>query len=216
MRIVAISDTHCMHDRVDVPDGDVLVHAGDFCMSGKASQVRAFADWFEAQPHRHKIVIAGNHDRSLELDPDLARMMFRRATYLFDTETEIDGIKFYGSPWQPWFLNWAFNLRRGEPLREKWALIPLDVDVLITHGPPWGVLDVAYDNEHVGCEELTMAISRNQPKLHIFGHIHEGYGTHREGPTLHVNASTCTLAYAPTNPPIVIDFANARATVVTD
>lgn len=214
MRIVAISDTHCMHDRIAVPDGDVLVHAGDFCMSGKASQARAFADWLEAQPHRHKVVIAGNHDRSLELDPDLGPKLFRRATYLFDSEVEIAGVKFHGSPWQPWFLDWAFNLPRGEALQKKWALIAADVDVLITHGPPWGVLDLTYDERHVGCEDLAVAVSRVQPKVHVFGHIHEGYGTLRAGRTLHANASICTLSYAPTNPPIVIDLEGDDAVVV--
>ena len=206
IRLVAISDTHRLHDRIEVPDGDILVHAGDFCSRGKASEVRAFADWFEAQPHRHKIVVAGNHDRCLELDPQLAVQMFTRSTYLCDASAEIAGLAFYGAPWQPWFLDWAFNLPRGEPLRKKWALIPSDVDVLITHGPPMGVLDTTFDGEHVGCEELSAAIARIQPRVHIFGHIHEGYGTHQAGKTLHINASICTLAYQPDNLPIVIDL----------
>lgn len=214
MRLVLISDTHCQHRRLTVPEGDVLVHAGDFCSSGKASQARAFADWLEAQPHRHKVVIAGNHDRSLELDPALGPRLFRRATYLFDSETEIAGVRFHGSPWQPWFLDWAFNLPRGEPLRKKWALIDSAVDVLITHGPPMGVLDLTFRGEHVGCEELALAVARLRPKLHVFGHIHEGYGTLRVGPTLHVNASSCTLSYEPKNTPIVVDLEGDEAVVV--
>jgi Icc-related predicted phosphoesterase len=214
MRIVAISDTHGMHDRIDVPEGDVLVHAGDFTSNGKASAVRAFADWLDDLPHAHKVVIAGNHERSLELDPELGPRLFRRATYLFDSETEIAGLTFHGSPWQPWFLDWAFNLPRGEPLRRKWAMIGPAVDVLVTHGPPMGVLDRTTSGERAGCEELAMAIGRVQPTLHLFGHIHEGHGCERVGDTLHVNASICTVGYAPTNPPFVIDVTQSGAEVV--
>lgn len=214
MRLVAISDTHGFHERIVVPDGDVLVHAGDFTSSGQEKAVRAFVAWFESQPHPHKVVIAGNHERCLEKHPLLARQVFRHCHYLLDSEIVIDGVKFHGAPWQPWFLDWAFNLKRGEPLRQKWALIDDTVDVLITHGPPMGILDHTYDGERVGCEELAVAMGRIQPRVHIFGHIHEGYGTHREGPTLHVNASSCTVRYEPTNPPIVVDLRDGRAEVV--
>jgi len=88
----------------------------------------------------------------------------------------IEGVKFYGSPWQPRFFDWAFNLDRGEEIKKKWDLIPMDTDVLITHGPPYGILDLTHEGEKVGCEELMKAVLRVQPKIHIFGHIHEAYG----------------------------------------
>lgn len=204
-RLVLLSDTHGHHDALEVPEGDVLVHAGDFCTSGKEKQARAFARWFAAQPHAHKVVIAGNHDRCLELDMALGARLFEGVTYLLDAEAEVAGLRFYGSPWQPEFLSWAFNLPRGEPLRRVWSKIPPGIDVLVTHGPPFGVLDRTYDGTWVGCEELRYAIDRAQPRLHVFGHIHEAAGAHAEAGVLFVNASVCTLAYQPTHPILVAD-----------
>ncbi|MBK8255839.1 MAG: metallophosphatase domain-containing protein [Polyangiaceae bacterium] len=205
-RLVLLSDTHGLHHRLRVPEGDVLVHAGDFCTSGKEIQARDFAKWFLAQPHPHKVVIAGNHDRCLELDLKLGAQIFNGATYLLDKEATVAGLRFYGSPWQPEFMSWSFNLARGEPLREVWAHIPVGVDVLITHGPPFGILDRTVSNQAVGCEELRKAIDRVRPRLHVFGHIHEGAGSHVEPGTLFVNASVCTEAYTPENPIFVVDL----------
>jgi predicted phosphodiesterase len=216
VRIVALSDTHCMHERIAVPPGDVLVHAGDFCLSGKVIQAKEFAAWFAAQPHAEKVVIAGNHDRCLEADPTLGPALFEGCHYLFDSAVDVAGLTFYGAPWQPWFLDWAFNLPRGEALRAKWDLIPRGVDVLVTHGPPYGVLDRVMDGTPVGCEELAKAIARVEPRVHVFGHIHEGYGAQLVGNTLYANASNCTFAYDPINPPIVIDIPpDGEATVTT-
>jgi len=209
-RLVLLSDTHCAHARITVPEGDVLVHAGDFCSRGKESEVRAFARWFTAQPHPHKVVIAGNHDRCLELDLGLGERLFEGAVYLLDREASVAGLRFYGSPWQPEFLSWAFNLPRGEPLRAMWAKIPVGVDVLLTHGPPFGVLDRTVRGDLVGCEELRVAVDRVAPRVHAFGHIHEARGAVLEGRTLFVNASTCTVGYQPTNPPFVIDLPEDR------
>lgn len=206
VRLVLLSDTHRMHRRVPIPDGDLIIHAGDFCGHGSREQARDFALFFRALPHRHKVVIAGNHDRCLELDPALGPLLFAGCHYLFDSGVTIEGLRFWGSPWQPWFLDWAFNLQRGPALREKWALIPAGTDVLITHGPPLGVLDSTSRGESVGCEELLEATRRVRPKLHVFGHIHEGYGEHVEAGTRFVNASICTVEYEPTNAPIVVDL----------
>ncbi|HMY14685.1 MAG TPA: metallophosphatase domain-containing protein [Polyangium sp.] len=206
MRLVLLSDTHRMHDRIIIPDGDVLVHAGDFCGHGKQSQAQAFAKFFQALPHRHKVVIAGNHDRCLELEPKLGREIFAGCHYLLDSGVEIDGLRFWGSPWQPWFLDWAFNLPRGAALRAKWDLIPTDTDVLVTHGPPRGILDRTFADEAVGCDDLRDVVDRIRPRLHVFGHIHEGYGTVDLNGTKFVNASICTLSYAPTNPAVVVDL----------
>lgn len=204
-RLVLLSDTHGHHPRLRVPDGDVLVHAGDFCSSGKEAQARSFARWLAKQPHPHKVVVAGNHDRCLEIDIGLGDQLFEGATYLLDREATVAGLRFYGSPWQPEFLSWAFNLPRGEPLRAVWRKIPAGIDVLVTHGPPFGVLDRTYGGQWVGCEELRTAVDRVQPRLHVFGHIHEGAGTHAEGGVLFANAAVCTLAYQPDNPILVVD-----------
>lgn len=217
MRIVCLSDTHNRHDALRVPDGDVLVHAGDATMHGSAEELAAFDAWFGSLPHRHKLLVAGNHDFLFEQRPRGARELIRSATYLEDSGTAIDGVRFWGSPWQPWFLDWAFNLRRGAPLKAKWDLIPEGTDVLITHGPPHGVLDrvggvvprltaAATGGEHVGCEELRGAVLRLRPRLHVFGHIHEGYGQQSLDGTRFVNASCCDRSYRPQNPPLVVDL----------
>lgn len=204
-RLVLLSDTHGYHEGLDVPEGDVLVHAGDFCTSGKEMQARAFARWLARQPHPHKVVVAGNHDRCLELDMSLGEKLFEGATYLCDREATVAGLRFYGAPWQPEFLSWAFNLPRGEPLREVWSKIPAGLDVLVTHGPPFGVLDVTFGGNAVGCEELRAAVARTHPRVHAFGHIHEGHGAHAEDRTLFVNASVCTVGYDPVNAIAVVD-----------
>jgi Icc-related predicted phosphoesterase len=133
--------------------------------------------------------------------------LFKGLHYLQDSGVEINGVKFWGSPWQPWFHDWAFNLKTSTQLRSKWNLIPTDTDVLLTHGPPFGILDrTQRTGESVGCHELLLAVRRVSPKLHVFGHIHEGYGMKQVGETLFANASTCTLQYRPTNSPVVVDL----------
>jgi len=205
VKLVLISDTHTRHEGVDVPPGDVLIHAGDITGSGGLKAVEHFAAWFERQPHPHKVVIAGNHDFCFERTPAEAEALLSFATYLRDSETTIDGVRFWGSPWQPWFMDWAFNLQRGAEIRAKWDLIPDGIDVLITHGPPRGHGDLMVSGEHVGCDDLLDALRRVKPRLHVFGHIHEGYGTSHEGETTCVNASTCDVGYRPVNAPVVVD-----------
>ena len=191
MRVVLLSDTHGLHREISIPDGDVLVHAGDFCSEGEAAEARLFGEFLRGLPNRHQVAIAGNHDRCLEADPSLGPEIFAGCHYLPDSGVEIGGVTFWGPPWQPWFFDMAFNLERGAELREKWDLIPAHVDVLITHGPPHGVLDRTATGESVGCEELLAATRRTRPRLHVFGHIHQGHGWRRIGSTLHVNASNC-------------------------
>ncbi len=206
MRIVCVSDTHLKHDEITLPDGDVLIHAGDSTSRGRAHEIDAVNTWFGKQKHKNKILIAGNHDFGFEQDV-FARNQIIHAHYLEDEELIIDGVKFWGSPWQPRFFNWAFNLERGAPLRKKWDLIPKDTNVLITHGPPFGILDMTDRGEPVGCEALRpKVLELEHLKLHVFGHIHESYGVHDNGYTKFVNASICTLRYQATNLPIVIDL----------
>ncbi|WP_166261902.1 metallophosphatase domain-containing protein [Marinobacter salicampi] len=209
MRIVMISDTHSMHRQVKVPDGDLLIHAGDCLGVGTLEEVEDLNDWLGTLPHRHKVVIAGNHDWCFQTDPEAARQRLTEAVYLEDSGTTIEGLKLWGSPWTPVFFDWAFNLERGDALAERWARIPDDTEVLITHGPPAGILDKVSNGSHdesVGCADLLAAVERVRPRLHVFGHIHEGYGRHETEATAFINASTCLASLKPLNPPVVIDF----------
>lgn len=219
MRIVFISDTHTLVHRLVVPDGDVLVHCGDFTGNGSLQQVADFDSWLAKQPHEHKIVIAGNHDIAFEEAPESARLLLRTPLYLQDSVARIDGVTFYGSPWTPFFNNWAFNFpqdfRAGHlAAEETWAKIPDGVDVLVTHGPPYGILDDAPSGGSVGCDELLDAVERVKPRIHSYGHIHECYGTLVRGETLFVNACSCDGAYRPVNAPVVVDLVDGVATLV--
>jgi len=208
MKIVCFSDTHKLQNEIKVPSGDVLLFAGDMCGGGGLTSVVQFNHWIGTLPHKHKIVIAGNHDRCFENNLQFAaKEAMTNCDYLEDSEIVIDGVKFYGSPWQPFFCSWAFNLERGKSLEKKWAMIPDDVDVLITHGPPHGILDVTIDGEKTGCEDLLARIKNlSKLKYHIFGHIHEGYGTKEKDGVKFINASVCTFRYEPINAPIVVEL----------
>ena len=207
MRIVAIGDTHGLHRQVAIPDGDLLVHAGDLTRGGNLDELPDFVDWIDSLPHTHKIVIAGNHDWCFQRQPNRARWLLAGCTYLQDQAITLDGITFYGSPWQPWFHDWAFNLRPGVEIAAKWELIPAGVDVMVTHGPPYGHGDRTWHGEDAGCRDLMAAVARVRPRMHIFGHIHEGAGRSEDTSTVYVNASCCDLYYAAVNPPIVLDLA---------
>lgn len=215
MKVVCISDTHLRHQRsnIVVPDGDLLIHAGDATFRGSKREILAFNEWFAALPHKHKIFVAGNHDWSFEKANQLARnCLAPHITYLQDSEVTIEGVRIYGSPWQPEFCDWAFNLPRGAALKEKWDKIPAGIDILVTHGPAMGHGDMTDRGEPVGCEELTIAIQRVKPKYHVFGHIHHAYGRYdleeNMNGTIFINASICDEEYDPTNAPIVFDFPN--------
>ena len=207
MRIICLSDTHNRLDEIDVPAGDLLIHAGDFSGRGTRREVEYFAADLAALPHRTKVVIAGNHDFLFETDSAKARdLLGDSCIYLEDSGCDVDGLRIWGSPWQPWFHDWAFNLRTDDELAAKWSLIPDDTDLLITHGPPRGILDRTSGGDDVGCAALVEAIRRVRPGLHVFGHIHEGYGAVERDGTIHLNASNCTLQYEPTNAPVQLEW----------
>lgn len=212
MRIVCISDMHTYHHEVSVPDGDILICAGDFTRNGRPAQIEDFARWFGEQPHEHKLLIAGNHDLMFEDAPEIAMMALRSGSeniiYLQDSEVVIDGVKFYGAPWQPEFNAWAFNLDpNGQKVLDVWAQIPDDTEVLVTHGPPRGILDECFGGELVGCEVLLKRIWKLEHlKLHVFGHIHESYGRLGVDGIQFVNAACCDLSYAAVNPPVVVEI----------
>ena len=206
MKIVCISDTHSGHNKFEIPDGDILIHAGDISSRGKPEQIKKFNNWLGRLPHQYKIMIAGNHDFLFENEPDIAAEMITNAIYLNDSGIEIEGVKFWGSPITPWFLDWAFNRYRGEDIQQHWDKIPLDTDILITHGPPYGILDKTVYGQAVGCENLLEIVQKVQPKLHIFGHIHEAYGKKKLKGTTFINASLMDENYNPVHKAHVIEI----------
>lgn len=208
-KICCISDTHNRHFDIKLPDGDILVHAGDATGRGTLPEIIAFSDWMKEQPYKHKIFCAGNHDFYCEKYSQTTKELFERKGihYLQDSAVIIDGVKFYGSPNTPRFFDWAFNVDRGEPLKKVWSKIPHDTNVLITHGPPYGIMDKTVGGENVGCEELRKRIeSLPNLKLHVFGHIHCGYGQEEINGVKFVNAAICTESYYASNLPVLIDL----------
>jgi Icc-related predicted phosphoesterase len=192
MRIVAIADTHLYHhDLRSLPAGDILIHAGDLLRSGSLEELEIAAPWLAGLDFAHKIVVAGNHDWCFQRDRRAAEALLGPdVTYLEDSEVAIAGVRFWGSPWQPVFRNWAFNLPRGNALAEKWRLIPDAIDVLITHGPPRGIGDWEGEDGREGCDDLRTAVERARPRLHLFGHIHQDGGCWRIGETCFANVTT--------------------------
>jgi Icc-related predicted phosphoesterase len=209
-KLVLCSDSHEMHSRLSWPEGDILVHAGDFTMIGRSERIEEFGDWLRDSPFSAVVIIAGNHDILFQREPEKARKLLLKHDkihYLEDTGCTIDGISFYGTPWQPEFgYGWAFTLSAEEELKKKWQSIPSDVQVLITHGPPAGILDFTVDRNHAGSASLLAEISqRIKPQLHLFGHIHEGHGICRIGETIFVNASICNPNYLPMYTPLILE-----------
>ena len=205
LKIVLISDTHGSHEDLVVPAGDVLIHAGDLTRTGTLSELEAFADWLRPLPHRHKLLIAGNHDFCCERQPEAARDVLAEFNYLVDEAVTIEGVRFYGSPWTPEHFDWAFQKPRGPELGAVWERIPAGTDILITHGPPKGILDWTVSGDRAGCVELADVVAELAPRYHVFGHIHEAAGQETHGATTYVNASSVDLRYRVVNEPVVIE-----------
>mmetsp|Transcript_14871 Transcript_14871/g.32353 ORF Transcript_14871/g.32353 Transcript_14871/m.32353 type:complete len:409 (-) Transcript_14871:201-1427(-) len=228
LRVVCMSDTHGYHRSISVPGGDILLHGGDFTNYGEPEMVEDVCSYFnELQQSgivRRVFCIAGNHELTFQperycrvwknflhgrrrepYDAAAARAALKHCTYLEDEGVSVGGVKLYGSPWQPYFYDWAFNCHRTD-IGDKWDLIPSDTDILATHGPPLGRGDVSSGGQRVGCVELMRAVqTRVKPRLHVFGHIHEGYGVSYDGDTLYVNASNVGQNYKSHHSCIVVD-----------
>lgn len=209
MKITFISDTHNQHTSIKLPSGDILIHSGDLSGTGKKTEIDNFLYWFSNQDYTHKIFIAGNHDFLFEkinfvLDPEYSD---NGVIYLQDSLIDVGGLSIYGTPWQPEFFNWAFNLKRNsDELKSKWDMIPSNLDILITHGPPFSIHDLIPEGLHVGCELLRERIEQVKPKIVSFGHIHFSRGVREYDGTLFINASICNESYYPNNEPITIDY----------
>lgn len=208
MKILCFSDTHRCIDGLVIPKVDVVVCAGDFCNTGSLEDVSVFNRWFSRLPVTHKILVAGNHDICFERDPALARSCLdKNIIYLQDEGIEIGNIKFYGSPWQLPFMNWAFNLPE-DGLRKNFERIPENVDVLITHSPPYGILDSVKGKNHLGSKSLLERVKKVKPRYHVFGHIHDSYGKNNDKATrtTFLNCSLLDESYRFVNKPIVIEI----------
>lgn len=244
MRIICISDTHSLHGKMyhNIPEGDILIHAGDCTNRGVKSEVEEFVNWFmNIKGFDCKIFIAGNHDFAFEkvnqphhtgeydwfhhlMNPE--NLSQSDVYYLEDSELIIERsefsrpIKIWGTPWQPEFFNWAFNLPRdGKELDKKWGMIPSDSDIVITHSPPSRIRDFVNNKgylESVGCELLLNRLKQITPALSVFGHIHNGYGPAVVNDTLYVNASICTESYIPTNKPIIVDLIEIDGKIIAN
>ncbi|MFH4978798.1 hypothetical protein AB6A40_005507 [Gnathostoma spinigerum] len=205
VRFVCIADTHDDLKSVlpQIPNGDILIHAGDITNFGEKEEIERFNECIALLPHRHKVVIAGNHDLGFEDGEDLSKREERYAnrgtqegyrflkgcTYLADSSVEISGIKIYGTPWHP-LPGYSFSRQRGDEIAAKWNMIPSDINVLITHTPPLGHGDV-YNGFHEGCENLLNVVEeRIKPQFHVFGHVHVGHGVTTNGSTIFINCAT--------------------------
>lgn len=208
MRICCVADLHGYLP--EIPRCDLLLIAGDICPQWKYHAGiwrwwlnNDFRRWLEGVGSPI-IGVAGNHDWIFERAPELVPGDLPW-TYLQDSGCEIGGLKVWGSPHQPIFHSWAFNLDEPE-LCERWALIPSNTDVLLLHGPPLGYGDLAPRGVHTGSPGLLDRIVEIAPRLVVAGHIHAGYGRYKIGPTAFVNAAHLDERYRPTNPPIVVDL----------
>jgi Icc-related predicted phosphoesterase len=234
-KITLISDTHQKHNQLsttkslrkmdqplDLPGGDILIHAGDFMSSGY-NQMEAvmFFQWFdEINNYDTKVLIAGNHDRWIQDENEEARRLISdfyptieylqdEGMGLYDMDEDYS-IKLYGSPWQPEFCNWAFNLpRNGEEMKARWDAIPDNTDILVTHGPPFGYLDIPGGQSiRVGCEMLRHRVDTIRPKIHVFGHIHGSWGHYFNGHTHFFNASVLDERYSYAHAPFTFEWDN--------
>jgi Icc-related predicted phosphoesterase len=216
VKFVAISDTHCRHRSLRLPMADVVLHAGDIGYRSSRAEVVDFLDWFGKLPHPYKIFIAGNHDFFFEKEnPSVIRSLLPHGVqYLKDESICINGINVWGSPYTPWYYRWAFNKKRGEALAKHWSNIPDTTDVLLTHGPAYGILDSLLNEQHAGDKDLLKRVLEIKPKVHVFGHIHEAYGVAKRHGIKFINACVLNEAYELVHKPVVFEvFASPAQTI---
>lgn len=208
MKFVFISDLHNKYKYIQIPECDFLICSGDVSSMGYEYEIINFISWYRKQQARYKIFIAGNHDWLFEKYRTIAKSLIPDdIIYLEDEAIEIEGFKFYGTPVQLEFCNWAFN-RTEESLARYWEQIPDDTDILITHSPPFGILDVVEGRTvNLGSPSLyDTVINRVKPKIHVFGHIHSSHGVKKIEDTLFINASILDERYQITYEPIVVEI----------
>jgi Icc-related predicted phosphoesterase len=208
MKLVLISDTHGQNNLLEgLPSADVIIHCGDVTRYGNRDGLREFAKAFSQCKATHKIAIAGNHDacfekHSIESNAIMAR---ENIIYLENDGITLDGVKFWGMPWTPVYGIWSF-MADEDLLMEKWARVPKDTDIIISHGPPRNILDETVDGDRVGSFEHRFAVSHIRPRLNVFGHIHEAYGMQHFVGVDYINCSILNEKYVATNEPVVYEL----------
>lgn len=207
MRIICISDTHNKHESLLIPSGDIIVHAGDFTESGTKGETERFLKWFSRLPHSYKILVPGNHDFYMEKHlEDLHSIVPKNIHVLINRELTIQNIRFWGSPYTPGDGSWAFNETQGVNMLKHWENIPAHTDLLITHSPPYGILDELDNKIHIGCDKLAKIINKLCLPYHIFGHVHNDYGIVRTRDTVFLNACSLDNRYRTINAPLVVHY----------
>ncbi|KAI9301901.1 Metallo-dependent phosphatase-like protein [Cunninghamella echinulata] len=218
VRFVCMSDTHGKTQfKFPIPDGDVFIHAGDLTRAGNYGEFKATIEWIKSLPHKIKIVTAGNHDHYLDerltnstnvKQELLALFEEAEITYLehesYQLPDEFGGYRLFVSPYSPLHLGGAFMPIKG--LRGRWDDVPDNIDIIVTHTPPRGTLDLTRRGQNVGCEFLEKRIYEINPKVSIFGHIHEAGGYEYHDNILFINACTSNYRYQPNQTPIVFDL----------
>ncbi|MGN7203829.1 metallophosphatase domain-containing protein [Pedobacter sp. SAFR-022] len=205
MKFLCLSDTHGKHRLLkSLPQADVIIHAGDLSKDGTERSCMDFMNWYSKLDYEHKIFIAGNHDFFFEEASAqyISKVLPENLVYLNDSGITINGINIWGSPVTPRFFDWAFNRDRGRVINKHWKHIPAITDILVTHGPPMGILDRVGLNDHVGCADLLRHVKRIKPKFHVFGHIHGSYGRWNRPNTQYINASVVDDSYDVKNVPL--------------
>lgn len=221
MRIVCVSDTHNQLDKIKIPDGDLLLHSGDFTDRGTLQQVAKELCLLGKLPHINKCIIAGNHDFLFQKEPSLAKQIAvdNGLTYLEGSSVEIEGLTIFGSPYTTYFFNWAFNFEEQDldQAREHWNLIPDNTNIIITHGPPRSILDFVPRGQHVGCGPLLhKLLDLPELLLHSFGHVHFSTGYEQHGNKHFINSSICNEQYHPVNNPYIVDIVNKKVVLVSN
>ncbi len=211
LKICLISDSHNQHKKIVLPEADAIIHAGDISGMGREHEVIEFLNWFSTIGNfQHRIMISGNHDWLFQLNKTLAKEILSKypnVIYLEDSEVTINGLRIYGTPWQPTFFNWAFNVNRGEEIKKYWDMIPSNgIDILVTHGPPADILDLCDHGGRVGCEDLLNRIKEIKPLANLFGHIHHSHGIVEKDGTLFINASVLNDDYRMVFKPHLIEI----------
>lgn len=217
LKIVTISDVHGKWNKLTIPKCDILISAGDYSFRGEKNMVEDYHIWLAEQETQYVISVNGNHELWVEKNFEEAKLIAEKACpgiyFIGESQSfEIEGIKFFGSATTPFFNNWAWNKYRGTEIQKEWNKIPLDTNILITHGPPYGILDeVTYENgnfkEHAGCSDLYNKIMElDELKYHIFGHIHSASGQKYFHNKTFVNASICGETYTVDYKPKELDY----------
>lgn len=216
MKIVAISDTHGKWNRLQIPECDILISAGDYSFRGEKHMVEDFHKWLNKQQAGYVVSVQGNHELNVEKNFEQMKEVAEKACpgvhFIAEGGVNIEGINIWGSAVTPWFRNWAWNVERGPKIKAHWDKIPTNTNILVTHGPPYGILDIVpfangTPKERVGCHDLlNRLIDLPDLKMHIFGHIHHSHGAEMVANVRFYNASICDEAYMPTNPVTIIEY----------